>query len=269
MPQKNWNPHEYDKQSVLQYNTAMSMLNTLPLKGNEKILDIGCGTGRITSQIARERLTNGGSIIGLDINEGMIDYAKNNYVHNNLSFECKNVLDMDHEESFDLVISFWTLSWIPLKDQADALQKIIQSLNEDGNLFLMYPLKHDAYEVVTEVIKRPHWQKYFQNYAMPRSFITEEQYKDLILSHIPMDISVQKKEIECRYTSDQEMVDSINCWLAHVDEISEPREKNQFLWEVAEAYKAFRGISTPAMFYSTLEITGCKNTLQNNLKFTC
>ena len=41
MPQKNWKPEEYDSQSVLQYNTAMSMLNTLTLKGNEKLIDFG------------------------------------------------------------------------------------------------------------------------------------------------------------------------------------------------------------------------------------
>lgn len=263
MPHKIWNPEDYDKQSVLQFRTAMNMLDTLPLQGNEKILDIGCGTGKISHQIATQRVPHG-SLTGVDINEQMITYAKNNYAAANLVFECNNVLSITHEDFFDVAVSFWTLSWIPMADQLHALNNIIQSLNEHGKLFLMYPLRHDAYDVVDMVIKKPEWQEYFSEYSLPRPFITEEQYTDEILAYIPMDINVAKKEIECRYTDDEEMMASINCWLSHVDEIPQDK-KHQFLLDVANSYKQHRGISEPIMYYSTLEITGEKYTLRNTL----
>lgn len=263
MPQKVWNPEDYDKQCVLQYNTAMNMLSTLPLQGNEKIIDIGCGTGKISSQIANERIPDG-HLVGVDINEEMISFAREHYVANNLSFECNDILNITHEDYFDVAISFWTLSWVPMDVQLAALNNIIKSLNENGKLFLMYPLKHDAYDVVNQVIQKPEWKVFFTDYSMPRSFITEEQYRDEIIDSIPMEINLVRKEIECRYQDDNEMKSSINCWLAHVDQI--PAElKDIFLDDVLNSYKAYRGISEPIMYYSTLEITGEKNTLRNTL----
>jgi trans-aconitate methyltransferase len=270
MPQKNWNPTDYDNQSVLQYNTAISMLNDVPLAKNARILDVGCGTGKITHEIAKNR-TPAGAVLGIDINAHMVNFAREHYRAPNLRFECLDVLAMKYEGCFDVAVSFWTLSWIALRDQLRALENIIKSLAENGNLILMYPLKHDAYAVVNDVIKRPRWQKYFTNYEMPRSFITEEQYK-LIISRIPeelMKVSVVKKEIECRYKDEQEMISSINCWLAHVDEIPLEEEKKAFLAEVAQAYKAHRMISHPTMYYSTLEITGTKISLEQQLLITC
>lgn len=264
MPQKIWNPEDYNRQSVLQYNTAMSMLNTLTLRGDEKILDVGCGTGRITFQIAKERLNPSGKIVGIDINDRMITFAKDRYQSENLSFECRDVLELEYDNYFDIAISFWTLSWISLENQLTALKNIIHSLNEHGTLFLMYPMKHDAYDVVSEVIKTPRWSAYFVNYGMPRAFITDEQYQEEIIRNIPMDIGVERKEIECRYKDDKEMMESINCWLAHVDQIPSEQEKQLFLLDVANAYKKYRGINEPIMYYSVLEITGSKLTLQHS-----
>jgi ubiquinone/menaquinone biosynthesis C-methylase UbiE len=262
MPQKKWKPEEYDEQCILQYNTAMSMLDTLSLRGDEKILDVGCGTGKISLQMAKERVPNG-CVLGVDINAAMIEFAKTHNSRENLSYGCEDILTFDKENYFDIAVSFWTLSWIPMKDQIKALNNIIRSLNEDGKLFLMYPMRHDAYDVVDAVIKMPRWQEYFVGYSMPRAFITEQLYKNAIISKIPMIITVEKKEIECCYKDDKEMMDSINCWLAHVDEIPEPEDKQEFLKDVVKAYKIHRGISTPTMYYSTLEMTGEKYTFEN------
>ena len=258
MPQKIWNPEEYDTQCVLQYNTAMEMLNEFLLEGNETVLDVGCGTGKITAEIAKR--TPKGLVLGLDVNKKMVDFAKEKYTKNNLFFVNNDVLSMKYQNCFDVVVSFWTLSWIPLRDQVKALNNIVRSLTENGRILLMYPLRHDAYTVVSEVITRPQWERYFSNYEMPRSFISEAQYR-FITQQIPMTFNLQKKELKCKYKDDEEMISSINCWLAHVDEI--PSEhKSSFLVDVASAYKTFRNISEPTMYYSTLEITGIKNSLE-------
>lgn len=128
MPQKNWKPEEYNEQCVLQYNTAMSMLNTHSFNGYEKILDVGCGTGKISLQIAKDRVPNG-CVLGVDINAAMIKFAKTHNTRENLSYECNDILTFNKENYFDLAVSFWTLSWIPMKDQLIALNNIIRSLN--------------------------------------------------------------------------------------------------------------------------------------------
>ncbi|KTD03804.1 methyltransferase [Legionella geestiana] len=260
---KHWNPEDYDIQSVMQYRTAMLMLDALTLSGNEKILDLGCGTGKITHQIAESRV-QGGRIHGIDINADMISFASANYSLDNLSFECNDVLNIDHENEFDVAVSFWTMSWIPLEDQRKAIENIIRSLKDDGHMFLMYPLKHDAYLVVEEVVHRPDWADFFRDYPMPRTFISEDEYQ-CIVDEIPMEISIRKTELECRYISDDEMKQSINCWLGHVDILPTQALKDKFLSDVVSAYKMHRNTTEPVMYYSTLEISGCKSSLKHNL----
>ena len=255
--EKKWCPADYDNQSVLQYRTAMNMLSTFPLNGNERILDIGCGSGKISNTIST--LVPMGSVVGLDRNTEMIQFASNTYgqASSNLSFVCQDITEMSYSNEFDAVVSFWTLSWIPMELQAKALENIIESLAENGRLLLMYPMRHDAYDVVEQVIKKPEWKDYFIDYPPPREFITEERYRSDIISHMPIELHVEKKEIPCQYTDDREMRLSINCWLSHVDNI--PSElKESFLVDVAESYKRHRGILEPTMYYSTLEITGEK-----------
>lgn len=255
--EKKWSPVDYDNQSVLQYRTAMNMLSTFPLNGNERILDIGCGSGKISNTIST--MVPRGSVVGLDRNIEMIQFANNTYgaISSNLSFVCQDITDMTYSNEFDAAVSFWTLSWVPMELQARALGNIIESLVENGRLLLMYPMRHDAYDVVEQVIAKPEWRDYFIDYPPPREFITEEKYRSDIISHMPMELHVEKKEIPCRYNDDKEMRLSINCWLSHVDKI--PVElKESFLVDVAESYKRHRGISEPIMYYSTLEITGEK-----------
>ena len=48
------------------------------LRGNEKVLDVGCGIGTLCKNIS-PLLNKGGKIIGIDIDEELIDYGKDNW----------------------------------------------------------------------------------------------------------------------------------------------------------------------------------------------
>jgi len=48
----NWDPADYDKSSSAQYKWAMTLIDDLNLKGDERILDIGCGNGKVTAHLA-------------------------------------------------------------------------------------------------------------------------------------------------------------------------------------------------------------------------
>jgi trans-aconitate methyltransferase len=255
MPEKKWNPSDYDNQSVLQYRTAMSMLENFSFNGNERVLDIGCGSGKISREISTR--VSLGSVLGLDRNEEMIKFADETYTSKNLSFVCQDVTKISYRNQFDVVVSFWTLSWVPMEFQITALNNIIQSLKENGRLLLMYPMKHDAYDTVEQVIKKPEWKEYFIEYSQPREFITEEKYRSEIIDNLSLNLNVKRKEIPCHYENDKEMRDSINCWLSHVDRIPE-KLKEAFLFDVAESYKLVHGTTEPIMYYSTLEIAGIK-----------
>src|SRR4030095_13213199 len=68
-----WNAEAYQRVSALQRWLADKSLTTLTLHGDERVLDVGCGVGRVTADIAA-RLPRG-SVIGVDASQDMIASA--------------------------------------------------------------------------------------------------------------------------------------------------------------------------------------------------
>lgn len=73
-PAFEWNAEVYHKMSDPQYELAMKLLNGLTIKGDETIIDAGCGSGRVTAKIL-ERLPKG-HVLALDYSHNMINVAK-------------------------------------------------------------------------------------------------------------------------------------------------------------------------------------------------
>ena len=58
-----WNPNDYHQHSSQQQKWARDILDRLALAGHEQILDIGCGDGKITAEVAR--CVPNGFVVGL------------------------------------------------------------------------------------------------------------------------------------------------------------------------------------------------------------
>jgi len=69
-----WNAVAYDDLSDPMYEWGMAVLGTLELKGNERVLDAGCGSGRLTENLV-ERLP-AGEVAALDFSPKMLEQAR-------------------------------------------------------------------------------------------------------------------------------------------------------------------------------------------------
>src|SRR3569833_543231 len=69
-----WDATAYDKQSDPQYNWGMKLLTALPLRGDETVMDAGCGSGRLTEELLK-RLPSG-CVIALDLSGNMLQAAQ-------------------------------------------------------------------------------------------------------------------------------------------------------------------------------------------------
>jgi ubiquinone/menaquinone biosynthesis C-methylase UbiE len=67
------NPKKYSENNSLQYNFAMDMLSNIVFGFSSRVLDIGCGDGAITSEIAK--IVHEGCVIGTDISTQMTEHA--------------------------------------------------------------------------------------------------------------------------------------------------------------------------------------------------
>ncbi len=107
------------------------------LHPNSLAYEIGCSTGLLTQAIAHRNEHKSIRIEGLDIEEGMIEYASEHYgATPGINFECVDILDKNLEKC-DLIIAYYTLQFIKPKVRQLIIDKIYESLNW-GGAFLLF-----------------------------------------------------------------------------------------------------------------------------------
>lgn len=100
------------------------------LKEGMSVLDVGCGTGAITKDIAKI-IGPAGKITGIDNTERFISSGSEQYGHiKNLKLIHIDLFELSPDEKFDLVISARTLQW--LSNVPEALLKMKSHLKENG-----------------------------------------------------------------------------------------------------------------------------------------
>lgn len=99
------------------------MLNPQP---GERILDLGCGTGHLTAEIAK----SGAEVVGIDNSPDMVRIAKENFP--DIPFQLADARDFHFSEGFDAVFSNAALHWI--KEAEKVLDSITGCLKSGGRI---------------------------------------------------------------------------------------------------------------------------------------
>ena len=99
------------------------------------VLDVGCGSGSITADVA-QRVGVNGRVVGIDFSEHLIELARKNYSSiANLSFEVANINDYKVDEPFDLVIAARTLQWV--NNPAEVVGQMVDLVKEGGMISIL------------------------------------------------------------------------------------------------------------------------------------
>ncbi len=139
------------------------IINSLSLKKEDRVLDLGCGIGRHIIELGKRRIFG----VGVDFNEKYIEIA------NKLKGDLENVqlikMDMreiNFEKEFDAAISVWTsFGYFSNEENLFLLKKINLSLKENGKFFLdieniFYMLKN---------LPKERWEKVDDFYILERN----------------------------------------------------------------------------------------------------
>ena len=175
-----WKASEYARISALQQSMAEEVLGLLDLKGDERVLDIGCGNGRNTSEIAA-RLPQG-SVVGVDFSSNMVDFASSQYAasHPNLNFQVADARHLPFGPEFDLVVSFNALHWVP--EQELALRSIHAALKPEAQAKLRMVFRGERMsleDVLQQISHSERWHRYFTSSSDPYLHLTPEEYAAL------------------------------------------------------------------------------------------
>lgn len=174
-----WDPADYEKSSSAQYDWAMKLITRLKVAEDERILDIGCGDGRITAQLAA--LVPKGEVVGIDLSQEMVDFATRRFPRKdypNLSLSLGDASGLGFQEEFDLVVSFACLHWV--KDHLPVLEGIRRSLRREGRILLQFGGRGNAsaiLDITEELTKSKKWSGHFRGFQFPYHFYGPEEYR--------------------------------------------------------------------------------------------
>ncbi len=119
-----WDAEQYEGRHSYVWQLGAGVVELLAPRPGERILDVGCGTGQLTSEIAKL----GAQVVGLDSSTNMIGQARQNYP--GLTFVLADATSFRFDEPFDAVFSNAALHWV--KDADAAAESIRQSLRPGG-----------------------------------------------------------------------------------------------------------------------------------------
>jgi trans-aconitate 2-methyltransferase len=104
-----WDAATYDRVADPQEEWGREVLARLELRGDERVLDAGCGSGRVT-KLLLERVARG-HVIGVDASPSMIERAREN-LGPDVELIVSDLLDLELPEPVDAIFSNATFHWI-------------------------------------------------------------------------------------------------------------------------------------------------------------
>jgi trans-aconitate 2-methyltransferase len=175
-----WDAADYHRSSTAQLCWATELAGKLGLTGTELVLDVGCGDGKVTAEIAR-RVPRGG-ITGVDSSPEMIRFASDHFPpqqYPNLRFLQADARALPFLEEFDTVFSAAALHWI--LDQKAALSGMFHSLRPGGRLLIQMGGRGNAgqvFRVLDALTAESDWCPYFENFYFTFGFFNTDEYRE-------------------------------------------------------------------------------------------
>jgi len=177
-----WDGSKYATISDLQAEVGKTLINSIRFQPHYKILDIGCGVGNLTIELASQ--CNQGFVLGIDGSSSMIDQAKTQATDtSNIEFR---VLEAEHIQflrKFDVVFSNSALHWIPKSEKI--LLAIRKALKLGGRIGLQFPSLNDHHPLIyytRQVIKSLELEEYYHDWEFPWFVTSAKDYKILLQS---------------------------------------------------------------------------------------
>jgi trans-aconitate 2-methyltransferase len=106
MPPRDWDASSYDRMSDPQLAMARDVIDRLDLRGGERVLDAGCGTGRVTEVLA-QRVPDG-TVLAVDGSAQMVEETRKR----GITAFTADLAELTLEEPVDAILSTATFHWV-------------------------------------------------------------------------------------------------------------------------------------------------------------
>jgi trans-aconitate methyltransferase len=174
---REWNAESYHRVSAPQTEWGRRVLTRLTVRGDERVIDAGCGTGRLTGELMT--MLPRGRLIAIDRSWNMLLTARANLrpeYADRISYVRVALPHLPFNAWADLVFSTATFHWI--RDHDALFREILSALRPGGRLFAQCgggPNLQHAHILAEDVMRREPFAAYFRDWTGVWEFSTPEQ----------------------------------------------------------------------------------------------
>jgi trans-aconitate 2-methyltransferase len=175
MPEpRSWDGAAYDRLSTPMERLGREVMDRLELRGDETVVDAGCGSGRLT-ELLRERVPDG-RVIGVDQSASMIDAARER-LGPDVDLRVADLVELDlGGDTADVVFSTATFHWIAdhealfasLRGALRGGGRLVAQCGGVGNIAVVHA-------AANQVADEPQFRPHFEGWRGPWNFATPQE----------------------------------------------------------------------------------------------
>jgi trans-aconitate 2-methyltransferase len=194
MAPRDWDATTYERLSAPMTAMGTEVLDRLVLRGDETVLDAGCGTGNVT-RLLLERLPHG-RVIAVDAAPSMVEQARE-LLSPEVDVRQTDLLELELDEPVDAILSTATFHWVP--DHERLFARLHAALKPGGRLVAQCGGHGNVSEIKQaglDLAREAPYAEHFDGWATDWTFATPEE---------------TERRLRAAGFGD------IWCWLTHVD----------------------------------------------------
>ena len=174
-----WNPDLYHKFQSQRATPFYDLLALVDVRPNLKVIDLGCGTGELTRQLA-DKLPNS-NVTGLDSSQEMLDAAQAaSHLRPGLVFERGDQATLTG--SWDLIFSNAALHWT--ENHAELIPYLYDHLKPGGQMAVQIPSNHNhiSHHVYRETASEEKFRSILQGFQRYAPVLSIEEYARILFN---------------------------------------------------------------------------------------
>jgi trans-aconitate methyltransferase len=174
---KEWNAESYHRVATPQTEWGRRVLSRLSLRGDERVIDAGCGTGRLTGELMA--MLPHGRLVAIDRSWNMLLTARANLrpdYGSRVAYVRVELPPLPFNGWADLIFSTATFHWV--LDHVTLFRELFIALRRGGRLFAQCgggPNLAEAHRLAEEVMQLPPFADYFRNWSGIWEFSSEAE----------------------------------------------------------------------------------------------
>lgn len=186
-----WNPEVYDQFKNERSAPFFDLLNLVEKRPDLSVIDLGCGTGELTSKLLD--YLEDSKIIGIDSSAEMLEKAKH-FETSRLTFTKRSIEDqLNLNDTFNLIISNAAIQWC--NEHKALFPRIISKIKQGGQLAVQMPSNHEfiVHQLLGKVAGQEPYKEAYASWKREYTVLKIEDYAEILFNNKGREITVFEK----------------------------------------------------------------------------